>query len=222
MASIPLPNGAQVALATAFGAAKTIASISNANPAVVTSAAHGYTDGGILLMSVPGWAKIDNSVVRLDDSDTGTYKLPGLNTTNVDRYPVGGSAGTSRLIANTDWEQLPKIPTFETTGGDAKSVTTGYIDYEKDFEIFTGTNPERLNFTISYAPDGAAYAALIEAHESGELQVIRLVLKGGSTLYYPGQIFFNKAPTTTKDQEMVNNVSLALQGEITRYAKFVP
>ena len=26
----------------------------------------------------------------------------------------------------------------------------------------------------------------------------------------------------TKDEEMVNNVSLALQGEITRYAKYVP
>lgn len=220
MASIPLPNGAQVALATAYAASKALASISNAKPAVATSAAHGYVDGSILLLNTPGWTKADNSVMRTTEADVDTFELAGLNSTSVERFPSGGGKGSAKAI--TGWEQLPKIPTFETTGGDAKTQTTSYIDFEKDFEIFTGTNPERLNFTISYAPDGAAYAALVEAHESGELQVIRLVLKDGSTLYYPGQLFFNKSPVTTKDQEMVNNVSLALQGEITRYAKYIP
>ncbi|MDR0215617.1 MAG: phage tail protein [Comamonas sp.] len=220
MASIPLPNGAKVSLATIFSPAKDIESISNAKPAVVTSAGHDYVAGDILLMEVPGWSKIDNAVVRVGQPTADGYTLAGLNTQNAERYPVGGSSGSSRSI--TAWEQLPKIPTFETTGGDAKSVTTSYLDYEKDFEIFTGTNPERLNFTISYAPDSAAYEALVEAHESGEIQVVRLVLKGGAQLYYPGQLFFNKAPTTTKDNEMVNQVSLALQGEITRYAKRLP
>lgn len=220
MASIPLPNGAQVALATTFAAAKAISAISNAKPAVVNSVGHGLQDGAIILLETPGWLKTDNCVARIDDSDVDSYKLPGLDTSNLDRYPAGGGAGSAKSI--TAWTQLPKIPSFETTGGDAKSITTSYIDFEKDFEIFTGTNPERLNFTISYQPDSPAFAALVEAHESGEIQVVRLVLKNGSTLYYPGQVFFNKSPKTTKDEEMVNNVSLALQGEITRYAKYVP
>lgn len=220
MASIPLPNGAQIALATSFAASKAISAISAANPAVATSAGHNLADGSLLLLSTPGWTKVDNSVVRTAGADVDSFTLPGLNTLNPERYPVNANKGSAKAIAG--WEQLPKIPTFETTGGDAKTQTTSYIDFEKDFEIFTGTNPERLNFTISYDPDGLAYAALLEAHESGELQVVRLVLKNGSALYYPGQLFFNKSPVTNKDQEMVNNVSLALQGEITRYAKYVP
>ena len=217
MASIPLPNGAQIALATTFGAASTISAITNTKPAVATATGHAFTDGDILLLS-NSWTKTDNGVFRVDGAVAATsFEIEGLDSTNTSKFPIGGGAGSAREI--TAWTQLPKIPTFEMTGGDAKSFTTSYIDYEKDFEIVTGTNPERLNFTISYQPDSPAYAALVAAGESGTIQVVRLVLKDGSTLYYPGQVFFNKAPVTTKDQEMVNNVSLALQGEITRYAK---
>lgn len=217
MASIPLPNGAQIALATTFATAQTISAISNANPAVASASGHTYTDGDIILLS-NSWTKTDNGVFRVDGTvATTSFELEGVNSTDTGKFPTGGGAGSSREI--TGWTQLPKIPTFEMTGGDAKSITTSYIDFEKDFEIFTGTNPERLNFTISYQPDSTAYAALVAAGESGTIQVVRLVLKDGSTLFYPGQVFFNKAPITTKDQEMVNNVSMALQGEITRYAK---
>lgn len=220
MASIPLPNGAQIALATTFVAGQAISAVTNAKPAVATATGHAYADGDIILLS-NSWTKTDNGVFRVDGPVAGTsFKIEGLDSTDVGKYPIGGGVGSARKISA--WTQLPKIPTFEMTGGDAKSFTTSYIDYEKDFEIFTGTNPERLNFTISYQPDSAAYAALVAAGESGVVQVVRLVLKDGSTLYYPGQVFFNKAPVTTKDQEMVNNVSLALQGEITRYAKLVP
>ena len=216
MASVPLPNGAQVALATTLATAITISDISNANPAEASSTAHGLSAGGIILLN-NGWPRTDNSVRRVADPTTDAFDIEGLNSTNLDRFPDGGGAGTARAL--TGWTQLPKIPTFELTGGDPKNGTTSYIDYEKDYDYFTGTNPERLNFTISYQPGTAAYDALVAANDSGVLQVIRLVLKDGSTLYYPGQLFFNKAPVTVKDQEMVNNVSLALQGEITRYAK---
>lgn len=218
MASIPLPNGAQIALATTIGTAMAVSAISNANPAVATAAGHTLTEGGIALLNT-GWTKTDNSVIRVGDVASGTFGIEGLNAINTTRYPTGGGAGSARAI--TGWTQLPKIPTFETTGGDAKATTTSYIDFEKDFEMFTGSNPERLNLTISYQPGTPAYEALVEASEGGEMQVLRLVLKNGSTLYYPGQLFFNKAPTVTKDQEMVNAISIALQGEITRYAKLV-
>lgn len=216
MASIPLPNGAKLAIATTLGTAKVVTAVTNANPAVASSTAHGLTDGAILLASAPGWLLLDNSVRRVDDSDTGTFEYEGLNSTSTTRFPAGGGVGSVRAI--TAWTQIPKVPTFETTGGDPKSGTTSYIDSEQDFEYFTGTNPTRLNFTVSYAPDSAHHAALQAASDSGEIQAVRLVLKDGKTLYYPGTLFFNPKPTVTKDNEMVNNVSVALQGEFTAYA----
>lgn len=219
MQSIPLPNGAQISLATTFAAATAISAISNAATAVASSVAHTLSDGDVLLMTVPGWARVDGSVCRVSAQTTDAFSLEGVNSLDASRFPPTG-AGSGKKI--TGWTSIPKVPTFETTGGDAKSQTTGYLDYEKDIEMFTGANPQRLNLSISYAPGTPAYDALAAASDSGEMQVIRLLLKDGSALYYPGQIFFNKTPTTTKDQEMVNNVSLALQGEFSRFAKFVP
>lgn len=216
MASIPLPNGAKLALATTIGSAIPVSAVTNANPAVATATAHGLSDGAIVLASAPGWTRLDNSVRRVDDGDTNTFEFEGLNSTDTARFPVGGGVGSVQSI--TGWTQIPKIPTFETTGGDPKSGTTSYIDSEEDFEYFTGTNPTRLNFTVSYAPDSAHHTALQAASDNGELAVVRLVLKDGSTLYYPGTLFFNPKPTVTKDNEMVNNVSVALQGQFTRYA----
>lgn len=221
MALIPLPNGAIVSLATTIGASKAVSDVSNANPGVFSSAAHGMATGAIALISSEGWSKLDNTVQRIEaGADADTFTVPGLNTSNLSRFPAGGGKGSAKPL--TGWTRLPKIPTFGMSGGDAKDKTSSYIDYEKDFMMFIGSNPEKLDFTISYNPDSPAFAALQEAHDSGELQVVSLTLKDGSTLYYPGQVFFNKSPVVAKDEEMVCNVSLALQGEITRFAKLVP
>ncbi len=215
MASIPLPNGAKVAIATTLGSAIVVSAVTNANPAVATATAHGLSDGAIVVASAPGWSLLDNSVRRVDDGTTNNFEFEGLNSTSTDRFPAGGGVGSVRAI--TAWTQIPKIPTFESTGGDAKSGTTSYLDDEQDKEYFTGKNPTRLNFTVSYAPDSPQHAAMLAADESGELTVVRLVLKSGRTLYYPGTLFFNPIPVTNKDNEMVNNVSLALQGAFTSY-----
>ena len=51
--SSSFPNGAIFALGTTLDAAKTVTAITNANPGVASSTAHGYADGDILLLSMP-------------------------------------------------------------------------------------------------------------------------------------------------------------------------
>jgi hypothetical protein len=219
--SIPLPNGAQIGLATGFGTAKVITSISNTDPAVASATANGIEDGDVVLLSTVGWVNADNQVHRaMEGADANKFELPTLDATSIERFPVGSGAGSARVL--TTWSAIPKVPSFEMTGGDATTAASSYIDKEKGVEFITGANPERLNFTVSYQPDSQHHKDLLAAHRSGELQVIRMVLKGGATLYYPGQLFFNPVPSTNKDQEMVNNVTLTIQGEITRLPKFVP
>ena len=49
------PNGTIFAIGTAYAATKTISAVSNANPGVATSTAHGYTDADILLLAGIAW-----------------------------------------------------------------------------------------------------------------------------------------------------------------------
>jgi hypothetical protein len=215
MALIPLPNGAQVALATTLAAAKTVTAVSNANPAVATSAAHGYTDGDVGLFT-SGWVNASNSVYRVDGATTGTFQLEGLDTSSTARFPASQGAGTFEEI--TAWTAVTLIPSFEKTGGEAKTTDISYLDVDKDRQAITGATAETLNFSVSYRPDSAMHAALLAASRSGEIQVLRLVMKDGSTIYYVGELFYNPAPTTTRDEEMVCMVTMTLQGEINRYA----
>lgn len=212
-AIVPLPNGAKLSLAT-LAAAIAVTGISNANPGVISAPDHGLAAADIVLLQSPGWSDANNVVGKVAPAPAAdSLSLVGLNTTDVDRFPAGAGAGD--LVELATWTPLPKIPSFERTGGDPKSQNTSYLDYEKDLEFFTGANPERLNFTMSYDPDGAAHAALIAAARE-DVSVLRLVLKNGDALYYVGQLFFNPSPTTTKDNEMVVTGALALQGPISR------
>ena len=54
--AVSLPNGSIVAIASGYGAVKTLTALTNADPSVVTSVAHGFTDGTYIDV-VSGWAR---------------------------------------------------------------------------------------------------------------------------------------------------------------------
>ena len=56
-----LPDGSTVSLAATYGAAKTITSISNANPAVATAAAHGFANGDLVVIN-SGWQRLNDRI----------------------------------------------------------------------------------------------------------------------------------------------------------------
>ena len=72
--AVTLPNGSLVAIASGYGTAKTVSAITNANPGVATSAAHGFTDGDILEVT-SGWSRLTNKIVRVDGAATGMHAL---------------------------------------------------------------------------------------------------------------------------------------------------
>ena len=60
--SVYFPNGATLSISSGFAAAKLISAISNANPGVATSAANGFANGDILLITC-GWEDINERAV---------------------------------------------------------------------------------------------------------------------------------------------------------------
>jgi len=56
-----LPEGSKIFISTGFASAKTVTGITNADPAVATSVAHGYVDNDELLLT-SGWEDADSSV----------------------------------------------------------------------------------------------------------------------------------------------------------------
>ena len=94
-------NGLQVLL----GSAKTITAATKANPAVITSNSHGYSNGDeIYLTSVGGMTELNGRNYIVANVSTNTYSLKDLfgnniNSTNYTTYTSGGSTDEIYEIA---------------------------------------------------------------------------------------------------------------------------
>lgn len=76
---------------------KTITAITQANPAVVTAAAHGFTNGQhVLIEGVRGMDWINGRTYEIAGVTANTFQLVGLNSTLLTAYASGGTV--SRVV----------------------------------------------------------------------------------------------------------------------------
>ena len=64
---------------SSIAAAKTITGITKATPGVVTSAAHGYADGDLILLDIAGMTELDGLLYRVYAKTTDTFQLAKLS-----------------------------------------------------------------------------------------------------------------------------------------------
>jgi hypothetical protein len=90
-------------------AAVTITGITNANPAVVTAAAHGYSNGDdVFLKGIVGMVELNNRSLRVKNVAANTFEITdylgnNINTTNYAAYVSGGTAEKIYTVA-TPWD----------------------------------------------------------------------------------------------------------------------
>ena len=80
---------------------KTITAITKANPAVVTSSSHGYSNGDFVNISaVVGMTEVNGKTFKVADKTTNTFELQDIdgNDINSSSYTTYSSAGTANKI----------------------------------------------------------------------------------------------------------------------------
>lgn len=76
---------------TSYGAA--ITNITQANPGVVTSANHNFSDGDVIyIVNVSGMVEVNNLAFTVANSTTNTFELSGTDTSGFTAYSTGGHA----------------------------------------------------------------------------------------------------------------------------------
>lgn len=79
--------------AWASGAARNITGITRANPGVVTSAGHGFSNGDtVFIAGVSGMTQVNNRVFNVANATANTFQLQGVNTSSYGTYSSGGTA----------------------------------------------------------------------------------------------------------------------------------
>lgn len=140
----------------------TITNITKANPAVVTSSSHGFTNGQkVIIRNVVGMTEVNNLVFTVAGATTNTFELSGINSTAYTTYTSGGSAGLSAGVKT--WSEgafglingYPRAVAFYEErlyfAGTPGQPQTIFGSVSADFENHTpGTNDDdAVNITIA-------------------------------------------------------------------------
>lgn len=213
--AVKLPNGSLVAIASGYGSPITVTGISNADPGVVTAAAHGLTDADIIEVT-SGWSRLTDKIVRVDDAATGTFDLEGIDTTSTAIYPAGSGAGTVREI--TGWTQLAQILTSGSQGGEQQFLTYQFLESDAEKRIPTFKSAAGITFSIAYDPDLAGYQLVQAANDDRQQRAVRITLADGSLLLYNAYVSLGTIPSLDVNQLMAVEVTLSLLAEPVRYA----
>lgn len=209
-----LPNGSTVDLAATYGNSVTITAISNAATAVVTAAAHGLSDGDYVEIT-SGWLGLNGRIFRVDNTTTGTFELEGINTTDTNRYPSGGGAGSLREVATT--VQVAQITDVATSGGDQQFLTFGFLEENDDRQIPTTRSPQTITFTVADDPSQAFVPVAEAADQRRTPNGVFLNLPDGSKILYNGYLSFSETPSLSRNNLMVRTMTFSLSGRPTRY-----
>ena len=83
-----LPNGSTIHIGSAVGSALTVTLATNANPCVMTSTAHGLSNGDYIIVT-SGWARTTDRVFRVANITANTFELEGHDTSSTSVFAAG-------------------------------------------------------------------------------------------------------------------------------------
>ncbi|MDD0814285.1 phage tail tube protein [Curvibacter sp. HBC28] len=210
------PTGTIHSVATALAAAKTISGISNAAEAVVSSTAHGYSNGDIVIV-YSGWGRLNFRAFRIKSVLTDSFVLEGANTSNTDLYSAGAGSGSVRKV--TTWVDLDRTMNHSSSGGDSKVVNVKFLESDVEIVLNDGFNAVQRTFDMDADMIGTpAYAALKTLSDTDADTVVRRRAKSGALSLLPAKVSFNEEETLSDGQAVTVKGSFNAQNISTRYA----
>lgn len=210
------PTGTVHSVATLLAVAKTITGITNAVEASVSSVAHGFSVGDIVVV-YSGWGRLNFRAFRVKTSTTDAFVLEGANTTNTELFTPGGGGGTVRKVST--WVDLDRTMNHGSSGGDAKTVNVKFIESDVEIVLNDGFNAVQRTFDMDADMIGTpAYEALKMLSETNADTVVRRRAKTGAVSLIPAKIAFNEEETLTEGQAVTVKGSINAQNVSTRYA----
>lgn len=213
--SVQVPNGSIVAIESGTGADVAITAITNANPAVATSTAHGLSNGDYVEI-VSGWSRLTNKVVRVAGVTANTFQLEGIDTTLTSIYPAAGGTGTFAKV--NGFTQLSQILSSASNGGEQQFLEYQFLESDAQKRIPTFKSAAGLTFTVADDATLPGYVLAGVANDDRLPRAVKVTLASGAIIVYNAYISLNKTPSLTVNELMSSEITLSLLNEPVRYA----
>ncbi|MGL4640672.1 MAG: ubiquitin-activating E1 FCCH domain-containing protein [Shewanella sp.] len=148
-------QGSKVEIQTGLAATKAITAVTRANPAVVTSTAHGFVNGDfIFIAAVVGMTELNGGWYSVQASTANTFELANTDSTG---YGVYTSGGTAQAPTYATWCEIKSVSSEESEAADidVSTICSPAKEYEVGLQD-AGT----LSFDYNYVPKTAIMARL--------------------------------------------------------------
>jgi hypothetical protein len=211
MATVSTWTKVGVAVQSAIGAAKTITTITKANPGVVTSTAHGFLDGEVVRILALGMSQVNEVYVRVDNKTDDTFELEGVDTTLFDTF----TSGTAEKI--TYGTTLGIVRGFTGSGGEPEFADGSTIHDETRTEIPTIMSPGRYELDLLWDAADAGFQALRAASRARAKRGLRISFSSGKKVFFGGYVIASGLPTGTAFDIVVSRAAVTIAGDTTQY-----
>lgn len=199
------PEGSSQQFSNTFAAAKTITAVTNANPAVATSTAHGYVTGDEILLT-SGWEDATDTVFKVETVDANSFRILGLDSSNSNFFPSGGSAGSAQKISG--WTSIPQVLTISASGGDARFTDVAPLAKRNAIRIPTGFNATSITLSLAHDAGNANYKTMLGISRTLSKVAFKQAVSGGAVTYGYGYLNVSEMPQLNNNQ--VNTVQAAM------------
>ncbi|WGG51828.1 phage tail tube protein [Rugamonas sp. DEMB1] len=208
------PEGSSQQFSQTFAAAKTITALTNADPAIATSVAHGYTSGDELLFNI-GWEDATDTVFKVTVLTADTYSIDGLDASDVNFFPAGSGVGTTQKIST--WIAIPQVLTIGSSGGDPKFTDVNPLAKRNGIKIPTGFNATSVTLSLGHDASNANYKTMVKISRALKKVAFKQVLNGGAVTYGYGYMSVSEMPKLNNNQVNTVDAALALLGRSISY-----
>lgn len=211
-----VPTGSTFYVASTIASSKTTTVVTNASEAVVTSAAHGYSNGDVVEMT-SGWGRLNRRVFRIKSVTTDTFVLESADTSSTTFFPSGTGIGSVRKI--TAFTQITTVMSPQSSGGEPKQVAYKYIESDVEYNINDGFTATSYTMDLDADSIGTAgYTALKTLTDVQTDTCLKIVTRSGSLLFVPCTVALNESVSMQDGQ--INKCKASFNGNnrITRYA----
>lgn len=212
MANAKVWKNVAVAMQSAIGAALTISAITKAATGVVTSTAHGLTNGDIVWLQIQGMYQLNNKAVRVANVTANTFELEGVDTTLFDTFSTGTAAKVTLGTSITTATQIT------ADGGDFDFIDTTTIHDAQRSQIPGLPNASKLTMENIWDISDAGLKAMKAASDNQAQRVFCLTFgTGGQKMYVGGYVGASLMPTGQAQQLVTTPAVITINGTPTYY-----
>jgi Ubiquitin-activating enzyme E1 FCCH domain/Lambda phage tail tube protein, TTP len=204
-------QGTTLQIATGTGGAKTITAISQGNPCIVTSTAHGLAKGDrVTFAGIVGMTQLNGVTASVEYITANTFALYGVDSSAYSAYTSGGTA------TPVTFTPVAEVVSFSGFDGQASEIDVSDLNSTaKEFKLGL-VDSGGFSFTVNTLLSDAGQTAVRTSRDTSTSRQYKLTLPSGTPSVATFTAFAKQVPVAGGvDAKVQSNVALRITGPVT-------